>query len=136
MLRNCLALILSSALVFSAPAPARADTDVAAALFGLLFLYGLADALNDNDSPATRARPPAPKVVAPPVRRGVLPASCLKTHQTAEGDRRVAGRLCLQRNDIRIARLPQGCHVRVFTSKGWREGFRPRCLRRKGYVFG
>lgn len=131
-LKTLSAAILSFAVAtttFTAPAQADGD-DVAKVLGGLLLLYGISRALEDDTPTVTRH-------VTPPPRRNhrVIPQRCFREIQRTDGSlARGYGARCMQRHVSRPGLLPARCIRREHTVRGQRNLFRPRCLRREGWT--
>ncbi|MGB1234698.1 MAG: hypothetical protein ACPG5U_03070 [Planktomarina sp.] len=70
-----------------------------------------------------------------PARNKVVPARCLRRHQTRHGQVKMFALRCLERSDVNVNRLPDRCFAKVRTVENQRRrGFRARCMRRAGYV--
>ncbi len=157
MHRKFIAMICASALAVTAfTAPARADDDVAKMIAGLAVLAIIGAAINDhndNDTVVVQRRaqpyyPPQnhghsysvrpPQVVQPkPLPRQItrydLPRSCLKTVRRGRDEFKILGGNCLQNNYRLTDSLPKACKVQVQGNKGTRAGYKPHCLRERGY---
>jgi len=122
-------LVLGLAVTSATAAQAQIrDDQVARALLGALLLYGLSEALNDDNRssrPKARAKAPA---------RHLVPGKCAAVYDTAEGTRRIVRTSCLNKSYRYTKQLPSNCRIRVFTTKGWIDGYRARCLRRAGFT--
>ena len=63
-----------------------------------------------------------------------LPDRCLRTVETARGDRLAYGARCLDRRYRHADKLPRSCETVVRTPRGFRTVYGARCLRRDGWV--
>ena len=146
MHRKFIAAVLAASVAitgFSA-APARADEDVAKFIAGMVALGLIGAAINDAKDDDRKKRkvvrdhsgykhvsPVRPKPHS--VRRYDLPGHCLRNARLRGEHRRVLSKNCLQRNYHYTRSLPERCEVIYERKDRYREGFRPRCLRRHGY---
>ncbi len=143
MKRTFIASVLSLSLAFtSISAPAQAgEEEVGQVIAGALALFILGKAIQNakKDDPAPTYAPKRKMKQPPKVHKPVLPrhrhlpASCVRTHLTAEGDRRVLGKRCLQNRYQGFDWLPAKCERKLWTSKGIRHGYGIRCLKHSGY---
>lgn len=63
-----------------------------------------------------------------------LPGQCLFRLENRRGVLRdVVGPRCLERNEVRLSRLPGSCLTEVRTSRGWREAYALGCLEKNGW---
>lgn len=69
----------------------------------------------------------------PGYKRLALPDRCLRTVETARGDRRAYGARCLDRRFKHARKLPSHCETVVRTDRGFRTVYGARCLRRDGW---
>ncbi|AFO89148.1 hypothetical protein D1822_16535 [Phaeobacter inhibens] len=146
--RKFITLIVAAAVAvtgFSA-APARADEDVAKVLAGLAVL-GIIGAIvknnRDDDHPqVTRPhrpthgrpnRPHRPKPLPPRVARYDLPAQCVRYFPRYSQSRTLMGRGCLRKQYGFEHKLPRACQVTFWNGKRNRVGYRPDCLKNRGY---
>lgn len=114
----------------STPAAANED-DIGALVFGALALFVLGEIIEDELDDRPSNPPLRPNIQPAP--NNILPASCIRVHNTDHGRVRLLGQRCLNRTAPQKAALPQNCHRRVVTHNGVRRGYKPRCLRRHGY---
>ena len=137
MFRKSITALTTAAIIATgASTPAFAgDTEdrIAKFLAGALVLYAIKEAA-DSKRNRTVAATPAP--VQPKPNRKVIPAKCVFKYETAKGNRTLAHKGCLQKHYRNVNRLPQNCERRLFTSRGWREGFGRKCLKNAGYRIG
>lgn len=67
-------------------------------------------------------------------RNRVLPARCSFRLEDRRGRiRNVVGPRCLERQGVRLARLPDNCLREVRTTRGWRNAYGLRCLKKNGW---
>ncbi|EPX87089.1 hypothetical protein [Salipiger mucosus] len=152
MSRRFIAAVLAASLSITAwsAAPARADGKDAARVLGTaatLFILGktIADARGEDrvdwrfHTPQGQRHRALPEVVGRGFgnrprhdRRRVLPSRCV-FEVRGGGMRYVLGQGCLQRNGVRVNRLPRECLTRVRTGRGVRPAYVAGCLRRDGY---
>ena len=146
MHRKFIAVVLAASVAitgFSA-APARADEDVAKFIAGVVALGLIGAAINDAKDDDRKKRkvvhphsgygydvPVRPKPRA--VRRYDLPGHCLRNARLRGENRRVLSKRCLKRHYDYTRSLPERCEVIYERKDNYREGFRPRCLRKHGY---
>ncbi|MEX0302784.1 MAG: hypothetical protein AB3N24_10205 [Leisingera sp.] len=155
--RKFIALIVAASIAitgFSA-APARADEDVAKFIAGMALLGILGAAINDarkrDDHHVTRTYNPPHnhghgpkhhthnrhgghvKPLPPQVRRYDLPAHCLKYFPRYSRNHALVGQQCLERNYSKTHLLPQSCRVTFWNGKRHKAGYKPSCLRQRGY---
>lgn len=135
MFRPLIAGVTALSLTFATAMPAQANgidrDDAGKIIFGIVALAALGAAIenrNDNDERVTQTRSPQRQPTQTHQTR--LPSECLR--EVGRNDR-IFTRNCLQRNDVRVNRLPNRCEVRVFTGNRSRNGFDPSCLRQEGY---
>lgn len=136
-------LALTLGFTSIAPTQARADIteDQIVGLLSILALGALIHNRSRDDGAApehTRPQHSTPqRPIAQPNRR-VLPANCVRQIERRNGNFvRMLPRRCLIRENVRINRLPQACHVRFTAANGnTRQGFRVRCLRNEGFRIG
>lgn len=106
----------------------------AATILGLHF-----HSKNDREDHAVNTHQPRPDPIVrprPPKFPKTVPAHCKRRVRTIDGPVRIFARACLKRNDINLRKLPKHCKIRVEARNGnIRRGYRPRCLRRAGYVW-
>lgn len=141
MSRKFIATIVAAALTVTAvsSAPARADDDFVKLIIGAAALYAITQSVRSDKPRVSTTSPHRPPVVKPrplpePVRRAnLLPANCLKYHQTRHGTVRMMGERCLTRHYRHVNRLPKACKTQARTIDGMRYGYEPRCLRHKGF---
>ncbi|TKZ17109.1 hypothetical protein FAP39_15425 [Shimia litoralis] len=146
MSRKFIATILVASIaitgISAVPARALSGEDTAKVLFGLTALFMIGKAIDDHDdrrqvyTPSTKnqTKPrPLPDRVKRHNRARILPAECLRKHNTWDGRVRMLGRKCLKREYGNLSRLPQHCRVSAQTDRGMRHGYAPRCLRENGY---
>lgn len=74
-----------------------------------------------------------PKPLPRKVTRHDLPRSCLKTVRRGQDEFRILGNHCLQNTYRQADRLPQACKVEVRGNQGVKQGYKPKCLRKRGY---
>lgn len=143
MKRTFIASVLSLSLATSSiSTPVSAgEEELGQVLAGALALFVLGKAIENNSQKVQTS----PKVQTPvnrdritihkphPPRHRALPASCMRQHLTQEGHRRVLGKTCLQNTYRAAHRLPAHCERKLWTSKGVRFGYSPKCLRSKGF---
>lgn len=156
MSRTFISLIAGAAIAVTAgTAPARADTDdAAAALAAILGLAIVGKVIHDRNKDRHSAPAPTHHVAPKHITRNhvphhvqprplperakrhkVLPQACFRTFQTRHGQQvRGFGSRCLSRNYQYAHRLPDHCATRVQTRKGWGWAYRARCLRDGGYT--
>lgn len=146
MHRRFIALIVGAAIAVTAlsAAPARADSDdIARFIAGIAALAIIGAAIEDaRDDPAPVVRRQvnprhysvAPRPVPPRVSRKVLPGECLRNVRTRDGEARVFTQRCLNNNYRHASQLPRACARQFRTDRGVRWGYRPRCLRDRGYT--
>lgn len=157
MYRKFIAAISAASLtisLFAGAAPARADgDDLAKILAGIAVIAIIGKAIDDrNDrkhghvsrnskghgqvyAPAPRRHPQAkPRSVPQRFARYDLPGQCLVTLNTGRnGQMRMFGKRCLRSNYQHFHALPQVCAQEIWTERGVRRGYSPRCLRQNGY---
>ena len=75
-----------------------------------------------------------PRPVPKRVSKMVLPNRCVRTFNTANGNKRMVMQNCLERHYGHTNRLPQRCERVIRTNKGARSGFAAKCLKRQGYT--
>ncbi|MFS4581818.1 hypothetical protein [Phaeobacter sp. C3_T13_0] len=135
--RKFITLILAAAVAitgFSA-VPARADEDVAKVLAGLAVL-GIIGAIvknNRDDDRVQVTRPHRPKPLPPRVARYDLPAKCVRYFPRYSQSRTLMGRGCLRKQYGFEHTLPHACQVTFWNGKRNRVGYRPDCLKKRGY---
>lgn len=143
MSRKFIATIVVAAITVTgiSAAPARADQDdIAKLLFGAAAIYMISRAVKDDKrhvtpAPVTRPRPLEPRPLPRRVRRfDPIPSKCLKHHETRDGVVRMIGQRCVQKRYRHASYLPEKCLFKVRTYDGKRAGYRPRCLRKNGFV--
>lgn len=144
MSRKFIATIVAAAItvtgISAAPARAADQDDVAKLLFGAAAIYMISRAVKDDHSRVSSTSPRRPELVRPrPLpwrahRFDPIPAQCLKHHETRKGTVRMIGQRCLQKRYRHVSYLPQKCHFKVRTYNGKRAGYKPGCLRKKGFV--
>ncbi len=145
MHRQFIALILASAIAVTglSAVPAHADNhNFGKVLAGLtaLALIGIVIDRNKNDAPPVvsqnypkQNKPLRPRPLPRQVSRFDLPAQCLRNHEKHGGPKRLLGQRCL-RNQYQFSQsLPEDCWVRFQNHQVTRAGYKPRCLRKKGY---
>ncbi|MGR3761440.1 hypothetical protein ACUXV3_15100 [Roseobacteraceae bacterium NS-SX3] len=147
--RKFIALILAAAIAvtgFSA-APARADNDVAKVLAGLALLGIVATAIknrkDDGHAVSRSYQPHQPynytpprqpvKPLPPAVARYDLPASCLKVFPRYSRSHGLLGKGCLKKRYGHEHTLPQECRVTFWNGRRHHTGYKPGCLRHRGY---
>lgn len=156
MHRKFIALVCASALAVTAiSAPARADEDVAKVIAGLAALAIIGAVINDhNDRDEVvvhrhvqpnyprqthnyGSAPRKPVVQPRPLPRNVtkydLPKNCLKTVKQGRDSVRILGQNCMEQNYNLTKSLPNACKVQVRGNEGKRQGYKPNCLRERGY---
>ncbi|HAV08941.1 MAG TPA: hypothetical protein DCX13_08695 [Rhodobacteraceae bacterium] len=160
MHRTFIASVLAAALAITglSSAPAQAgDKDLARFIMGVAAIGVIAAAVNDanrqerrHDDREVSRHAPAPVVIAPErnhhkphlqprplperARAAVLPGQCLRQVADRRGTRNVFVAGCLERNDVRISRLPQRCELSVVGQRGYeRSAFDAGCLANHGY---
>lgn len=149
MYRKFIAAISAASLtlsLFAGAAPARAGgDDLAKVLAGIAAIAIIGKAIDDsndrkrahvsrnshgNGHGYRQAPRPAPKRLA----RYDLPGQCLVKVDVGRNNAvRMFGKRCLKRNFRFSHNLPQACAQRVWTDRGVRRGYNPRCLRQNGY---
>ncbi|MCV6825679.1 MULTISPECIES: hypothetical protein [Halocynthiibacter] len=65
--------------------------------------------------------------------RRSLPLSCLQTFRVQGGKETAFNETCLERNFKFEKQMPNQCRETLWTDKGTRRVYQPRCLRRYGY---
>lgn len=130
-MKKVIATVLAASLAFTAigSAPARAEMsrdDVAAAIFGLAFIAGLASAMNNRDDDRNVDDHDGRRMYA-------LPAECLREYEGTRRDFTGFGRRCLNRNGVNVNRLPERCERDVMLRRGWGVAYPQRCLEREGF---
>jgi hypothetical protein len=152
MFKPFIAGITAVSLAFATATPAQANDfgreDFGKLLIGLAAIAAVGAVVRNND----RDKPDRPQTTQTDHRRDswadlnrprvrdqhrnarVLPRQCLQTIETRFGQQRLFGQRCLERNDVRVNRLPDRCAVRFYTPRGPRAGFDPLCLREQGYT--
>lgn len=146
-IRTGIAALLSFALGtgMMAPAPARANEDVAKILAGIVALYITSEALKDRNKAHATPVPPRKKYVDPrrPTHREphphghrhakpkIAPEQCLRNQWTHRGHRQVYGARCMARRAN--AEPPRSCMRHAHTNDGPRRFYTKRCLRRNGW---
>lgn len=154
MLRTLTAGLMALTLTFTTATSTQAQNasqeDIGKLIFGLLATVAIANAVKNNrDDRDDRVERHVtkPQIVRPhrnnPGRverqqrrnnaRTTLPRRCLNTVEGRFGTQRMLGKHCLNRNFAHAESLPRRCEVRVFTSRGPRNGFDPQCLRQQGF---
>lgn len=137
MKRTFVASVLSLSLAFtSVSAPAQAgEEEIGQLLAGAFALFVIGKAIeNASNKKQTKATPPPPRK-KPPVWHGYkpVPASCIRHHETQDGKRRILGRKCLEKRYIHFKHLPKKCERKLWTRKGLRKGFAPKCVKAQGF---
>ncbi|ATF19881.1 hypothetical protein [Phaeobacter gallaeciensis] len=138
--RKFITLIVAAAIAVTgfSTAPARADEDVAKVLAGLAVL-GIIGAIvknnrDDDRQQVTRPhRPHRPKPLPPRVARYDLPAQCVRYFPRYSQSRTLMGRGCLRKQYGFEHKLPRACQVTFWNGKRNRVGYRPDCLKNRGY---
>jgi len=153
MTAGLLALSLTFTSATSTQAQGLSEDDVGKLIFGILATAAIAHAVKENRNDRAERREVQRERERPQVERrqtrrdilrhdsqarrsadrSVLPRSCVRTFDDRFGSQTMLGRRCLERNFDRAAHLPNQCAVRVFTDRGPRNGYNPRCLRQMGY---
>lgn len=130
-MKKLLATVLAASLTFTSVAstPARAEMnpdDVAAAIFGLAFIAGLASAMNNrNNNDQHDGRDGR--------MRYALPGECLREFEGVRRDFYGFGQRCLSRSGVNINRLPERCERDVMLRRGWGVAYPQRCMEREGF---
>ena len=146
MFKPVAALLLSGVIAVTSLAPTQSHAsdadDIARFVIGALVLYGIADAIdNQNDKKRTQAAAAKKKKESEAAKRArlakarkTLPSSCLLTHRQRHGETKtVFGNKCLKHNFRHYASLPDRCFRRFDTVRGKRVGWGRKCLKREGY---
>ena len=152
MFKPLIAGLTALSLTFATAAPAQAQgfdrEDVGKLLIGIAAIAALNVAIQSNNrddsTPATQARNnrnnswadlnrPRHRNDTRNARNRDLPRTCLRGIETRFGTQRMFVQRCLERNDVRVNRLPNRCAVRVISTNGPRRGFDPLCLREAGF---
>lgn len=125
------------------PAHALSDKELLALLAGAAAIAVISKELKDKRNEASRV-----PVTSQYGRHGqnyrygkdrkksrTLPAECIRMiDRPGRKDRQVLGARCLERNDVRIGRLPQECLISVRTDRGFRDAYGSRCVQRAGWT--
>lgn len=122
----------------ASPAVARDNELLGQVLFGAIALGILGAAINDKNQKRNQATVQTHQnpTHTSHNNRKVLPAQCVRRHRTDQGRVRLANQRCLKRNDVRVNRLPDRCHMRIETRRNEiRRGFHVGCLKRRGFTF-
>lgn len=139
---KAISLILITALTMGLTQPAQAQQrsqgltaeQLVVGLLGLAIVGNVIHNKRSNRQDA-EANDRRHTQTARPTRSKVVPARCLRRHQTGHGRVKMFALRCLERNDVNVNRLPDRCFAKVRTVENQRRrGFRARCLRRAGYV--
>ena len=154
MHRKFIATVMAAAIAVTTigAAPAKAGAkELARFIVGVAALGVIAAAINDADRKENRvARQDHAPVVVPPrherparleprplpdrARVTVLPAQCVRQVSDRRGTRNVFMAGCLERNDVRMSRLPERCEMSVIGQRGHeRTAYDARCLSNNGY---
>ena len=146
MTKSLAAFLLAAVMALTSLTPQQARAadaeDIAKFVIGALVLYGIADAIDDNNNRKSTARKVNRETEAQRRERlrkarYTLPTGCILTHRQRHGEkRRVFGNQCLRNNFHHYAKLPNRCFRRFDTVRGPRVGWGMRCLRRQGYSWG
>ena len=139
-----LALAIGIAPISARPANALTDTELLALLAGIAAVAVIGKEIRDKRKEESRA----PQVSQRKIyghgknhgqfqkrNRRLLPAQCLRMiERPGRDDRRVLGARCLERNDVRLSRLPDDCLLSVRTNRGYRDAYGARCVQRNGWT--
>lgn len=120
----------ASATVAATPVQAK-DDDLAKLLVGAAALFVIAKTIDNNKKKKKRHGSHKPKPDKYAGKR--LPGACLKRYQTEHGTERHYSAWCLESKFKNADNLPERCWDAIWTTKGYREVYRPRCLTRSGY---
>ncbi|MFW8635878.1 hypothetical protein [Cribrihabitans pelagius] len=148
--RKFIALILAASIAITgfSSAPARADEDVAKVLAGLALLGIIGAVINDRKDDnhgvsRAYAAPPQhphgghgyrPKPLPDHFRKYDLPARCLRHFPAYSSRHALVGQACLDRHyGYKAKSLPQSCRVTFWNGKRHKSGYKPQCLRGRGY---
>ncbi|SFJ52997.1 hypothetical protein [Celeribacter neptunius] len=142
-----LALSLATAGISAAPARAS-EKDTALALGGLLTLFVIGKAIEDQKDKATVSRAPAPQPQPRVQDRDryreqdryrdryagqSIPNQCVLSAGRSGSQRLVAFETCIEREARRNVDLPRACETRVRTDSHWRDAYDVTCLSNFGY---
>ena len=133
-----LALSIAIGAVGASATPARANNDDAVAIIGgLIALYAIGQAIQNNNGNVTVTRnyghrPQTHRPHRP--RQLVAPARCFVDGRDRNGYFRGYVRRCMQNNAARPDLLPNRCLRRVETQRGTRNIYGGRCLANNGWV--
>jgi hypothetical protein len=146
MHRKFIAVVLAASVTITGffAAPARADEDVAKFIAGMVVLGLVGAAINEAKDDGRKERKvihshsgivyQVPVVPKPPaVWRYDLPEHCLRTARLRGENRSVLSKRCLERHYDYTRSLPDRCEVIYERKNNYRKGFRPNCLRKRGY---
>lgn len=154
MTRKFLAILLSAALavttVGAAPARANHKDDLARALIGATALVIIGSAIHQSHKKKHYGQPTKKTHYYGNKGHGgqhygghkkkhvakVVPGKCFRKFHTNHGWKRWISNYCLKNNMTYRAysKLPQHCKKVIWTHKGKRSVFSPRCLRHKGWT--
>lgn len=124
----------------AAPVQANNNEDLAKFLFGAVAIYAITQGVQNNKTTSTsrvhrtkphvepkRPKRPTYKRIAP------LPVQCLARFETAQGTQRYFGQSCLSKRYSDYRALPKKCETTIWSSRGKRDVFSPRCLKQNGF---
>ena len=118
--------------------------EVIGGLLALGILAAIIDGQRDREPDVVYKTPPRQQYVNPvrPIKpvapkaanRRVLPGNCFRVIERGSATLNVLGQRCLNRNYKHAGSLPRTCLTRVQTKNGVYAGYRPSCLRDRGYT--
>lgn len=131
------------------------DELIGGLIFGAIALYALSEASKNKKSSKSASKKTEPVRLPKPKpphsghkpghghghyaghggHRKALPTSCLRRTSGNHGPNHFFGRKCLRETYRGYNHLPRACFSEFRTTRGWRVGFGPRCLRRNGYTW-
>jgi hypothetical protein len=144
MFRTLAAIALSGALALTpltaGPAQALDERDILGILAGVAALAIIKNELDDREEEKRAAAAAAQRNKQHynrtwnHHRHRVLPGQCRFRLEDRQGRlRNVIGPRCLRRNGVHLANLPSRCLRDVRTTRGFREAYVARCLKREGW---
>lgn len=156
MLKKFTMTTMAAAVAFTgmtaAPVQANNNEDLAKFLFGAVAIYAITQGVKhekststskvhptrphtDTKRPAPHSKPkhPTPHKHPTYARITPLPVQCLAQFETAHGTQRYFGQSCLRERYVGYRILPKNCETTIWSSRGKREVFSPRCLKENGF---